>query len=178
MPPLDVQLTLYNQVWTLLEGFTPFTDAFPKTGQRIKFTAGDGGMKAATRTSPAEFPSVRIRMGEDTTNQNAPRVFGHSRTDFTASMCDHAVPGRVVITVDIIHDKTDLAEQTPKEAAVRGALLSRGPNLGIAWVSRSTLRPINRREENSEDTGRSRRTISRQRLEVDIMPKLSQLTAT
>jgi hypothetical protein len=178
MPPLNVQLVLYTQVWALLEGYTPFTTAFPKAGQRIKSTAGDARAKETTRSSPAEFPRISIEVSEDTANDRAPLVFGQNRTDFSSAVCDYGVPVRLVLTVRVVHDKTDLASQSVPEAAVRGGLLRAGPNLGIAWVSRSTLRPVSRREENNADTNNTRRTISRFRLEVDAMPKLSQLTAT
>lgn len=177
MPPLDVQLTLHNQIWSLLEASAAFT-TLVTAGNRLKATALD--MTAADRAKhgPGDYPKVRVEVGEETVGNRAPRTFGHSRTDFSSSLCDYGVPETVSLTVKIVHDKTRLGDQTPLEAAVRGALLNKGTNLGIAWVSSSVLRGVNRREENTPDTGGSLRTVSRFRLVVNAIPKLSQLTAT
>lgn len=174
--PLDVQLTLHTQVWTLLEASASFT-ALVSAGNRIKETEHDHDRKQAAKTGPGDFPRVRVHVASDTANDRGPRTHGMSRTDYTASVCDYGVPMTLNVEVIIVHDKTTLADQTPVEAAVRGALLARGPNMGLHWITTFTDRGVSRRVENNKETGGTDRTVSRQTLVVSARPMLSLLTA-
>ena len=175
--PFDPQLTLYTQVWAMLEASPAFLEAFPKPALRIKSTVPKAGQRDEELRAPADAAKIKIDVAEEIDNDRAPKVFGQNSTTFTAAVVDYKVPLRLALTIKIVHESTKLQDQTPKEAAVRGALLARGRTLGLAWVTDSILRGTKRREETSPDTNNQRRTISLMRLEVTARPKLSQLTA-
>lgn len=177
MPPLDVKLTIHNQVWTLLEASSAFTDLV-KAGSRLKATDRNSWEKDRAKTTPAHFPKVRVEVEDETDGDTSPEFFGQNSTNFSAAVCDYGVKVTVNLAIKIIHDKKGLEDQSPVEAAVRGALWAKGRNLGIAWVTRIQPRGITSREEVSEDTNNTLRPITRIRLVVTAMPKLSQLTAT
>lgn len=174
MPLLDVQLVLYNQLWTLLEASPVFVSIFPE-GSRIKATVAKSSDRERAKPLVA-FPIIRIKATESTTNERPPVTFGQNDPAYTAAVCDHGVPVRANFVIEIVHEKTTLQDQTPAEAAAVGAILARGRTLGFTWVTGSTLRGVKRNEENSHDTFNVRRTISRVRLEVLARPRLSQLT--
>ncbi len=176
MPPLDTSLTVYNQLWTLLEASPTFT-SLVLVGNRLKATAQRVSERDAVKSAPADFPKVRIDIADETDNDRSPKVFGQNTTTFTASDCDYGVPIRLNVTIKIVHDDTRLAYQTPVEAAVRGAILLHGRNLGIDWVTNVVMQGAKRAVENSPDTNGTQRTISKIRLEVTARPKLSLLTA-
>ncbi len=175
MPPLDVQLVVYNRVWELLEDSDSFCSIF-QDGNRLKSTAARISDRDKAKSGPGDYPKIRIDVAEETDNERAPRTFGMSRTDYAAKTCDYGIPIALNFIIKIVHDSTILGTQTAAEAAVRGAILANGTNLGIAWIGNSILRGSVRREENSVDTGGALRTISRIKLVVSARPKLSALT--
>lgn len=179
MPPLDVQLAINTQVWLMLRESPAFAAEFPKEALQLNSdeSARTGTNDQNLRAS-ADAAKIKVDVADETVNERAPKVFGQNSTTFTATDCDYGVPMKVTVTVKIVHGPdTKLHEQTPKEAAVRGALLARGRTLGIPWVTDSVMRDQKRREESSPDTNGKRLTVKVFRLEISARPLLSLLTA-
>lgn len=164
--PLDVQLTLYNRIWELLEAYAPFTAAVG-VANRIKSTTQQSQGVGIDRARASTTPVVQIDVAEMTSDMNAQTVIDDDPSDV-----DRGIP--IVINFDIktTHPKTELGLQTPTEAAIEAAMLTAGSTLGIGWVSTCFLRGTTRRQEQID---KAQRTVSRCRLVVKAMPYRSQL---
>lgn len=176
--PLDVQDTIFQRVWELLEASTAFTDLV-KLGNRIKDDEPKPEQRdrAKSGDAPADFPKVRVKVQDDAGGRGAPRTFCMNATDFTPATCDYGVPMTLNLEIVIVYKAdSDLTKQTPLEAAIRGALLSRGPNMGIGWISGTEWREPSRRPERNAETGTTERPVTRLRLTVNARPMLTLLT--
>lgn len=164
--PLDVQKTVYDRVWELLEGYPPFAQLVEN---RIKANERGNAREDQLGRAPQDFPKVVITVGEDTTGERGPVTFSDE--------CDYGVPMTLVIEIKIVHDGDALDDETPVEAAVRGALLKGRRNLGIDWVGSVVDRGTKRSREVVADFGKQLRTVTRRRLTVNARPLHSLLTA-
>lgn len=173
--PLDVQLTLYNQVWALLEVTGSAFTTLVSAASRLKSTAHNQELRDRTGRDPASFPKVRIDVS-DASKQRAARVFGMSRTNFSSSTCNYGVPMRLNVEIRVVYEQTNVTNQTPVEAAILAQLNAKGENLGLAWVSNFEIVGVSRKNELDPDSSNSLRTVSRMRLVVNARPLLSQLT--
>lgn len=166
--PLDVQSAILAQVKALLTTYAPFT-ALVKPGNIITDDAARQDDVEQQAITPGHFPRVRITIADDTTNDRPMMPMNDD-----PALMDMPIPMRLRLAIDIKYDSTDATKQTPVEAAVRGALLRSGRNLGLQWVTSYADQPISRRVE---VVGQTARTVARKRLDVTAVPLRSQLIA-
>lgn len=179
MAALDIAKALHDQIWTLLEADTGFSDEV-KPGNRIK-TSEDGYLaKLELKRNPGDYPMVIVRVTGKSINKpesQVPKVFGQNAATFTSATADYGIPGTLTASVKVVYDKMNIASQTPVESYIDRAIYSKGPRLGLnSWVNGFTL-DMKRTDKKDSDAGYVLRTVSEYTMVISIRPKLSQITA-
>lgn len=168
---LDVDLTIHDRLWTLIEASTSLQALL---GTQLKATDTARLIRDRAAQLPAQFPKIVINAAGGLAAKSQPSVFGQK--DGGSSTVDYGVPMTRRFSINLIYDRIELGQQTPVEAALLAALYAGGRTLGIAWVGDCTF-SAERRDQNSEMTGRVLRTVYTITATVDARPKLSLLTA-
>lgn len=132
----DFKKQLDTAIWTVLEANTQFT-TLVDVGRRLKAYT-DGEARKRIQRGANDYPQVKVEVGDDTLAVNAPKVFAQMDTAFAHTTCDTIVPSTQIARIIITYDKEDADDQTPLESAIRAALMSKYPTLGIAGASFST----------------------------------------
>lgn len=159
MPALDIKKQLDTAIWTVLELNTAFTTLVP-VGQRMKAYV-DAEPKKRILRGVGDYPNVKVEVGNGTLGVNAGKVFGENDTAFTSATVDTIIPQTQIATIIITYDKEDLDNQTPLESAVRAALMSKFPKLGISDVTGFTISETRVKDQAGLPTCRIQLTVTR-----------------
>lgn len=177
MSALDVTKTLYDQLWTLINARTAL-DSLVKAGNRINdATAQNAGIVDRIKTAPADYPKITIKATAEDEGNKAPRVFGQNSASFSSSTMDYPVPMKNTFIITVTHDTNVLGNQTIVEAEIKGAIASKGPNLGLTWVRTHTIQTRRKETKGPDSTGNTLRGLSEITVIIESNPMYSQLVA-
>lgn len=175
MAALDVDLTIHDRLWTLIEADAALQAVL---SAQLKATDTDRMLRDRAARMPAQFPKIVIEHQGGIEHGNPASVFGQSAGGATA--CDYAVPMTRRFAIRVVYDRLELNTQTPTEAMIRRAIFASGRTLGAGNTLRINNVSISaeRRDQQNELTGGIKRPVLSLLATVDCRPLLSSLTAT
>lgn len=133
----DFKKQLDTAIWGVLEANAAFT-TLVSVGRRLKAYA-DAEPRKRIQRAVSDYPQVKVEVAGGSLGLGAVKTFAQNSTTFTYATCDTIVPLTQQASIIVTYEKEDLDNQTPLESAIRAALMSKWPTLGITGVTGFTI---------------------------------------